>query len=82
MQLSVAQQLLENNIGDPGYFRQLGLINPDTGQLIQLQGNEAKYETALNSYFNDINPAVKSAIEDYEDSVRDALPVAEGHTGK
>lgn len=80
MQHSIAQQLLSHNMGDSNYFRQLDLLD-DSGHLRPLKGNEANFETALNSYFNGINPAVKSAIEDYEDSVRDALPIAEGHTG-
>ncbi|SER14845.1 hypothetical protein SAMN04488583_4476 [Mycobacterium sp. 88mf] len=80
MQHSIAQQLLSHHMGDSNYFRQLGLLD-ESGNLRPLKGNESNFETALNSYFNGINPAVKSAIEDYEDNVRDALPVAEGHTG-
>jgi hypothetical protein len=81
MQYAVAQHLLNSNIGNPAFFADAGLIDPQTGKLIALDNNFSDFRSALTNYFNGINPTVKSGIEDYEDAYRDALPTAEGHTG-
>jgi len=81
MQYAVAQRLLDNNLGNPAFFADQGLIDPKTDNLLPLEGNFSDFRSAMTNYFNDINPSVKSGIEDYEDGYRDALPTAEGHTG-
>jgi hypothetical protein len=72
MQHAIAQQLLNNNIGDSSAFG--NLIDPNTGQLKPLDENLSDFQSAFNTYFTGIDPSVKSGIEDYEDSLRDALP--------
>ncbi|KUI13723.1 hypothetical protein AU192_06045 [Mycobacterium lehmannii] len=81
LQYAVAQRLLDNNIGDPRFFAEAGLIDPATGQLKPLENGFADFRTALTNYFNGIDPTVKGGIEDYEDAYRDALPRPPAHTG-
>jgi hypothetical protein len=82
LQYAVAQQLLNNDIGDATYFAEAGLIDPSTGQLRPLDNEFSDFRTALTNYFNGIDPTVKSGIEDYEDAYRDALPRPPAHTGE
>lgn len=81
LQYAVAQRLLENNLGDPRFFTEAGLIDPDTGRLNPLEDNFTDFRTALSNYFGGLDPLVKSGIEDYEDAYRDALPRPPAHTG-
>ena len=82
MQYAVAQRLLDSNLGDPAFFANLGLIDPETGQLTELAENRSDFRTAFTNYFNGVNPSVKSGIEDYEDGYRDALPTGQAHVGE
>jgi len=81
MQYAVAQRLLDNNLGNPAFFEQLGLIDPATNQLKPLTNNLSDFRTAFTNYFVDMNPTVKAGIEDYEDAYRDALPKPPGNPG-
>jgi hypothetical protein len=81
MQYAVAQRLLDNNLGNPAFFTEEGLIDTETGQLVPLEDNFSNFRTAMANYFDNINPTVKSGIEDYEDAYRDALPNPTGHMG-
>ncbi|WP_156744326.1 hypothetical protein [Mycobacterium sp. 1164985.4] len=81
LQHTVAQRLLDNNIGDPRFFAEAGLLDPATGQLKPLENGFSDFRTALTNYFNGIDPSVKAGIEDYEDAYRDALPRPPAHTG-
>ena len=83
LQYSMAQHLLNSNVGDVSPFRELNLVDPKTGQLVPLTDDRlSDFNSAFNTYFSHIDPAVQSAITSYEGNVRDALPKAEGHTGK
>lgn len=81
LQHSVAQHLLNNNLGDASLFA--NLIDPATGQLQPLNDRTfATFRSAFLQYFEGIDPTFATAIENYEDAYRDALPTSPGHIGK
>ncbi|WP_102146091.1 hypothetical protein [Mycobacterium hubeiense] len=85
LQHSIAQELLNNHIGDASAFEKYGLIDPATGQLKPLDApevNSTHFSSAFTNYFEGIDPSVKFGIEDYEDRYRDALPKPPAEPGK
>lgn len=81
LQHSIVQHLLNNNVGDPSIFK--GLIDPATGQLKPLDGGTlSNFRNLFPKYFAGIDPTFATAIENYEDAYRDALPTSQGHIGK
>ena len=76
MQYTIAQRLLDANLGDAGIFDEYGLINNENRQLDPLEDDLSDFRSAFTNYFNSVNENIKDGIEDYEDGYRDAMPNA------
>lgn len=76
MQYTIAQRLLDANLGNAGIFDEYGLINNENRQLDPLKDDLTDFRSAFTNYFNSVNENIKDGIEDYEDGYRDAMPNA------
>jgi len=79
---SIAQQLLNANIGDTSTLA--SYIDPATGQLRPLDDPKVKlrdFQSGLNEYFRGIDPSIQDGVQGYHDGYTDALPHPPGHTG-
>jgi hypothetical protein len=82
LQYAVAQQLLNNNIGDTRHFVEQNLMDPNTGQLKPLESDFSNFRTALTNYFDEIDPSVNTSFTKYDAAYQGVLPRPPGHTGQ
>ncbi|MFN3006636.1 hypothetical protein [Mycolicibacterium wolinskyi] len=83
LQYSVATELLKNNVGNVSAFSEYNLVDPDTGQLKELNNRTiGDFRNAFLEYFTDIDPKVTLSMNEYQTAYGQAHPSADSHTGE